>query len=119
MTRILDNGYQPLGNSAEEQLQQWKSKPKKPMYEAPNLMAQTLMRYNQLYSIKTHITIRGDMTLRAGHTVLCEFPDLKDNRNRKPNATTTGKYIIASLCHRITRSETLTSLTLVRDSFTK
>jgi hypothetical protein len=119
MTRILDNGYQPLGNSAEEQLQQWKSKPKKPMYEAPNLMAQTLMRYNQLYSIKTHITIRGNMKLRAGHTILCEFPDLKDARSRKPNATTTGKYIIASLCHRITRSETLTSLTLVRDSFTK
>lgn len=119
MTRILDNGYQSLGNSPIKQLENWKSKPSKPMYEAPKLMAQTLMRYNQLYSIKTHITIRGDLNLRAGETIHCEFPDLKDNRNRKPNVTTSGKYMISSICHRITRKETLSSLTLVRDSFTE
>lgn len=119
MTRILDNGYQPLGASAEEQLKNWKSTPSKPMYPAHQVMAQTLMRYNQLYSIKTHITIRGDFTLRAGNTIHCEFPDLKESRTRKPNTATSGKYIIASLCQRITKKETLTSLTLVRDSFTK
>jgi hypothetical protein len=119
MTRILDNGYQPLGRNSEEQLQSTKAAPSKPMYDAPKLMSQTIMRYNELFSIKTNIIIRGDLNLRAGQTIYCEFPDLQNSKNRKPNTATSGKYLISSLCHRITPKECTTSLTLVRDSFTK
>ena len=36
--------------------------------------------------------------------------------NRKPNTQTKGKYMIASLCHRITPNDTFSSLELVKDS---
>ena len=75
------------------------------------------MRYNQLYSIKTHIMIPGDFSLHAGDMIECDFPDLAKIENKKPNMQTKGKYMIASLCHRITPKDTFTSLTLGRDSF--
>jgi hypothetical protein len=117
MTRILDNGWLPVGNNAKQQLIKWKSQPKQPIFDSPKLMSQTIMRYNQLYSVKTNITIRGDLSLRAGQTIYCEFPDLQDSISRLPNSQTSGKYMIASLCHRITPKDCLTSLTLVRDSY--
>lgn len=119
MTRVLDNGWLPVGKNAKEQLSTWKSQPKQPIFDSPKLMSQTIMRYNQLYSVKTNITIRGDFSLRAGQTIYCEFPDLQDNIARRPNQQTSGKYMIASLCHRITPKDCLTSLTLVRDSYSK
>jgi len=33
------------------------------------------------------------------------------------NTKTSGKYLVAHVCHSLSRSETFTSLTLVRDSY--
>lgn len=120
MTRILDIGYLPSGKTATQQLASWKGNPKQPTFDAAKLMVQALMRYNQLYSIKYNITIAGDFSLRAGDVLECAFPDLSNIDINKPtNKQTTGKYIIASLCHRVTANDCFTSLTLVRDSFSK
>ena len=61
--------------------------------------------------------IAGDFTLRAGDLVYCEFPEITVNKNTQVNKQSGGIYMISSLCHNVTPKETLTSLTLVRDSF--
>jgi len=120
MSRILDMGYLPSGKTANAQLSTWASNPKKPNYDAANIMSQSLMRYNQLYSIKFNVMIAGDFSLHAGDIIECTFPDLSNIDSNKPtNKQTTGKYIISSLCHRITPKTCFTSLTLIRDSFGK
>ena len=117
MNHVLDLGTLPSGKDAKEQLKNWKAKPTDPNYDAPKTMVQSIMRYNQLYSIKTHIMIPGDFSLHAGDMIECDFPDLAKIENKQPNKQTKGKYMIASLCHRITPNDCFTSLTLVRDSF--
>jgi hypothetical protein len=117
LNHVLDLGTLPSGKNAKEQLKNWKAKPTDPNFDAPKTMVQSIMRYNQLYSIKTHIMIPGDFSLHAGDMIECDFPDLARVENRQPNKQTKGKYMIASLCHRITPKDCFTSLTLVRDSF--
>ncbi len=118
MTRILDVGYLPTGTSADAQLSTWASNPKKPTYDAANIMSQSIMRFNQLFSIKINVIIAGDFSLHAGDVIECTFPDLANIDSNKPkNKQTTGKYIISSLCHKMTPKSTFTSMTLIRDSF--
>lgn len=114
--KVLDIGYQPLGDTPQQQLSQVKSDPKLPNHDSQNIDSQSLMRYHEIFSIKTHITILGDFTLRAGETVHCEFPDLQEAASRRPNEQTSGKYMVSSLCHRLTPKDCHTSITLVRDS---
>jgi len=121
MTHILDVGVLPSGKNPDKELETWKSKLTEPTYDAPNTMVQSIMRYNQLFTIKTEIIIAGDFSLRAGDLIYCDFPELTTDKNSKVNGDkengTGGIYMIASLCHRITPRETYTSLTLVRDTF--
>ena len=77
------------------------------------------MRYNQLFTIQTTITIPGDFSIRAGDTVRCSFPQLDSDKNSGKNPKTKGIYMVAHVCHKITPENTLTSLSLVRDSYGK
>ena len=121
MNHILDVGVLPSGKDANSQLSKWKSTLKEPTYDAANTMVQSIMRYNQLFTIKTEIIIAGDFSLRAGDLIHCDFPQLSTNKNSRINENkesgTGGIYMIASLCHKITPRDTFTSLTLVRDTF--
>ncbi len=117
MSRILDIGIQPSGDTAEKQLEHWKDSMEKPNFDAADIMVQSVMRYNQMFLIKINIMIAGDFTLRAGDLIYCEFPELSTESNKTSNKQSGGIYMISSLCHRITTEETYTSLTLVRDTF--
>ena len=117
MNRVLDVGTLPPGKDIEEQLKNWKDKPDKPTYDATQTMVQSVMRYNQMFSIKINIMIAGDFSLRAGDLIHCEFPKLSAEPNTQVNKKSGGLYMIASLCHNFTPEETYTSLTLVRDTF--
>lgn len=123
MNHILDIGVLPSGNNAQSQLSKWKSTLKEPTYDAANTMVQSIMRYNQLFTIKTEIIISGDFSLRAGDLIYCDFPQLSIEKNPGVNGKDNkefgsgGIYMIASLCHKITSRDTFTSLTLVRDTF--
>ena len=119
MTHMLDLGVLPQGKNAEEQLKTFKSNPTTPNFDAKNIMVQSIMRYNQLFSIKINIMIAGDFSLRAGDIIWCDFPETTNIDSKQTNKRTGGKYLIASLCHRITPKDTYTSLTLIRDSFGK
>lgn len=117
MSHVLDIGTLPPGKDISSQLANWKNSPFDPTYDCFNTMVQSIMRYNQMFTIKINIVIAGDFSLRAGDLVYCEFPQVMGEKEKKNNKETGGIYMISSLCHRITSSDTFTSLTLVRDSF--
>jgi len=117
MNRVLDVGTLPPGKDIEAQLKAWKENPDNATYDAADIMVQSIMRYNQLFSIKINIMIAGDFSLRAGDLIHCEFPELSAEPNTKVNKKSGGLYMISSLCHNITPRDTYTSLTLVRDTF--
>ncbi len=117
MNKILDVGTLPSGKDIDAQLEEWKNQPDSATFDAADIMVQSLMRYNQLFSIKINIMIAGNFKLRAGDLIYCEFPELSSGPNAKVNKKSGGLYMISSLCHNITPRETYTSLTLVRDTF--
>ena len=117
MNRVLDVGTLPAGKDIDEQLKTWKDSPFDPTYDSTKTMVQSVMRYNQMFSVKINIMIAGDFRLRAGDLIRCEFPQLSTEPNTRPNKVSGGLYMISSLCHNITPRETYTSLTLVRDTF--
>jgi len=117
MNRVLDIGTLPPGLTTSEQLKAWRENKLAPTYNSREIMAQSAMRYNQLFTIKINITIAGDFSLRAGDMIHCDFPQLSVDPAKERNKQTGGKYLIASVCHRLTPDDCYTSLTLVRDSF--
>ena len=119
MTHVLDVGTMPNGTTTEEQLENQKEDREAVNFDAANTMVQSIMRYNQLFTVKTNIIIPGDFSIKAGDIVQCDFPDLDGDNKKDPNQETGGKYMVAHVCHRINPSSTTTSLALVRDSFGK
>ena len=117
MNHVLDVGTMPSGKSSDEQLKTWKNKPYAPTYDAADTMVQSIMRYNQMFTIKVNIVVPGDFSLKAGQMIFCEFPELTIDKNTDTNKQSGGIYMIASLCHRVTPRDTFTSLSLVRDTF--
>ena len=117
MSIILDNGVLPQGVNSQAQLEEWKDNPDTPNYDAPNAMVQSVMRYNQLFSIQMNITIPGDFTIKAGDLVECAFQEVGGSQSKRINPETKGIYMVASVCHKLTPSDTLTSLSLIRDSY--
>ena len=117
MTRILDVGTLPEGKSSKEQLENWKNHPDQPTFDAAKVMVQSAMRYNQLYSIKINVLIAGDFSLRAGDLVSCDFSQVNPSTSVGIDKRSSGIYMIASVCHRLTSKHTTSNLTLVRDTF--
>lgn len=108
---LIDKGTIPSGNT-KQQIE----KSEQQNFDPKNILNQAIMRYNQLYSIKTTITIPGDFSLRAGDVVFFDPPELAQE-TKEVSKETGGIYIIADLCHYVSAKETWTKLNLVRDSF--
>ena len=122
MNIVYDYGTLPAGKSSEEQLKKFKNDPenkKEQGFSKYGAAALTIMRYNQLFTIQTTITIPGDFSIRAGDTVKVIFPQLEADKNSGKNNKSSGIYMVAHVCHKITPENTLTSLSLVRDSYGK
>jgi len=117
MSFVTDNGVMPSGVDSQEQLNNWSDGKTKDNYDFKNAASQSIMRYSQLFTVKTEITIPGDFTIKAGDIIKCDFPDLSGSEVKGVNPETKGIYMVASVCHRITPTSSNTSLTLVRDSF--
>ena len=117
MSFITDNGVMPSGIDSQEQLNTWSSEKTKDNYDFKNTASQSIMRYSQIFTVKTEITIPGDFTIKAGDIIKCDFPDLSGSEVKDVNPETQGTYMVASVCHRITPTSSSTSLSLVRDSF--
>ena len=117
MSFVTDNGVMPSGITSQDQLNNWSDGKTKDNYDFKNAASQSIMRYSQLFTVKTEITIPGDFTIKAGDIIKCDFPDLSGSEVKGVNPETKGIYMVASVCHRITPTSSNTSLTLVRDSF--
>ena len=117
MSFITDNGVMPSGIDSQEQLNNWSEEKAKDNFDVKETMSQSIMRYSQLFTVKTEITIPGDFTIKAGDVIQCDFPDLSGSEVKGVNTETKGIYMVASVCHRITPTSSNTSLSLVRDSF--
>ena len=117
MSFITDTGVMPSGTTSQDQLNNWSSQKQKDNFDVKNTASQSIMRYSQLFTVKTEITIPGDFTIKAGDVVQCDFPDLSGSEVKDVNPETKGIYMVASICHRITPTSSTSSLTLVRDSF--
>jgi hypothetical protein len=74
------------------------------------------MRYNNLFSTKLSIAIPGDFDLRAGDLVHCDFPEITSNKTKVVSQKVGGVYMIADVCHHITKNGCYTRLNLVRES---
>jgi hypothetical protein len=74
------------------------------------------MRYNQLFTSKSEVTIPGDFSLHAGDAIHLDAPPLDTKKSDEVDKQDGGLYIIADLCHYISPTETYTKLILVRDS---
>ena len=110
---LIDKGSLPSGSS-EQQI----NKSEEPNFDPENILNQSIMRYNQLFTIQKTVTIPGDFTLSAGDTIFIDIPEAgKDKKNQKPNNEIGGLYIISDLCHYVTPDRCLTKLNLVRDSY--
>ncbi len=117
MSFVVDTGVMPSGITSQEQLDAWNEEKSKSNFDFKDTVVQSIMRYNQLFTVKTDITIPGDFTIKAGDVIECSFPELSGAESEEVNSETKGKYMVASVCHRVTPDSSTTSLSLVRDSF--
>ena len=117
MTSVLDVGTLPAGVDTTAQLEKWKARPTEPNYKSGESMVQAAMRYNQMQTIQISVVIAGDYSIKAGDLVKCDFQKLDGSSSKEINPESSGIYMIANVCHKITPSESVTSLGLIRDSY--
>lgn len=111
--RRLDVGQLPDGSTSEEQLKGAFVQ----NLDAGNVIAQSAMRYNQLFTLVMTITIAGDISIRAGDLIYCDFPGTTPKDNPQPDKEISGIYMISDVCHFIEPKRTFTKMNLVRGSF--
>ncbi len=109
---LKDFGVLPSG-STKQQLEKSRDTLN---FNVDNILRQSTMRYNSLYTIKLSIVIAGDLSLRAGDLIHCDFPEVTGEKLKVVNSEKSGIYMIHDLCHRITKNGCYTRLNLVRDS---
>lgn len=107
-----DQGFVVPGKNLKEQL------PKSTYinYNNDEILRQSSMRYNNLFSIKLSIAIVGDMSLRAGDLVHCDFPETSSKKNTSISQKKSGIYMIVDVCHHLTKNGCFTRINLVRES---
>lgn len=107
-----DPGFLVPGKDLKEQL------PKSTYinYNNDEILRQSYMRYNNLFSVKLSLTIAGDMSLRAGDLVHCDFAEISNKQEKTYSSKKSGIYMIVDVCHRVTRIGCHTRLNLVRES---
>lgn len=109
---IASTGVAPSGNT-EEQIKKAKDTLK---YDVYNIERQSKMRYNSLYNVKLSIQIAGDLSLRAGDLIHCDFPLVSGENLKQIDPIKSGIYMIHDICHHITKNGFFTGINLVRDS---
>jgi len=115
MSSVMDVGWNQPG-VGDEQIEAKDGDETKPNDNTTKNLVQSIMRYNQLFTVQTEITVPGQFDIRAGEIVNCTFPEISREQD-KINKETSGDYLVAHVCHRTTPRDTFTSLTLVRDSY--
>jgi hypothetical protein len=109
---LVDKGVLPSG-STKQQIE----KSREENFDPKNILNQSTMRYNQLFTVRTSVVIPGDFSLHAGDVIEIETPELSNKKTQDRSKQFGGIYMIADLCHYVTTRSTFTKLNLVRDSY--
>ena len=109
---LLDKGTAPTGDS-DQQIE----KSGEENFEYGQIANQSMMRYNQLYSMRVNITIAGNLSLHAGDAIYLDFPGLEQKNTFNLDNRDGGLYIITDICHSLDTEGTFTECNLVRDSY--
>ena len=80
--------------------------------------AKSTMRYNTLHTQMLEIQVPCNLQLMAGDVVKIEIENLTAEKcSETLNKHQSGKYLILHLCHSFNPNESITSLTLIRDTY--
>ena len=79
--------------------------------------AQSMMRYNQIFTQVVEITVPLNTQLNAGTIIRCEFPQLSDVERKTSDPEMSGLYMIKELAHYFDGKGSYSKLKIVRDSF--
>ena len=84
-----------------------------------NWQAQSTMRYNILFSQVLNMQVPCNINLKAGDTINCNFEIVTQSSKEQgsDDPVQSGKYLIIDLCHHFDPTRSMTSMTLVRDSY--
>jgi len=74
-------------------------------------------RYNLLFSQQHSIVVPCNTDLEAGDVLRLEIEDISEKKEQGPDQKASGNYIIKSLCHYFESEKSVTSMTLIRDSY--
>lgn len=110
----LDIGQLSYGVTEEEQLKNSQTE----NFKVGEILNQSKMRFNQLFSLQLTVTIFCDFSLHAGDVIDCSFPEITSKTTQLVSRKKSGKYLIVDLCHYISPvGPNFTKINLVRDSF--
>lgn len=87
--------------------------------DSAKYQAQSLMRYNTLFTQILNVTIPSNTNLRAGDIIECQFPKTTISKKKEFDDQQSGLYMIKALCHHFESTGSYTSLKLIRDTFGK
>ena len=114
---LIANASKDPKNWSEGTKEQLEKSQKEENFDIKDILSQSSMRYNQLFSTKITVTIPGDFSLHAGNSIFFDGPELTSDANKDSiDQKDGGLYIIADICHYSSTKETFTKMNLVRDS---
>jgi hypothetical protein len=105
MTQIVGHGALNTGIGKERD-----SEPEKDLRQA-------VIRYNTLFNQTLQMTVPLNSNLMAGDIIKCLFPKSTYQDTKEFDQDMSGLYMIKELCHHFDQDQSLTSMTLVRDTF--
>lgn len=80
-------------------------------------IAASATRYNLMFSQMINATVPCNTDLSAGSTIKIIFEDSSSDKEKGPDQTRSGKYIIQALRHHFDGNNSVTSMNLIRDSY--
>ena len=78
--------------------------------------AQSMMRYNTLFTQVLTMTIPLNTNLKAGDIINCEFPRIDVEKRKEPDEEQSGLYMVKKLSHYFDSKGSYTKLQLCRDT---
>lgn len=111
-SNFYDTGVLPPGSTLGAQLPFSKDI----NFNTNEIVRQSFVRYNNLFSHKLSIKIPGDFGIHAGDLVWCDFPEVSDKVQQIISEKKSGIYMVIDISHYVTPRGTWTGINLARES---
>lgn len=105
ITAILDIGAMEIDVSTDENA------------DPAKVQSQSMMRYNSIFTQTISMTVPSNTNLEAGNLIECKFPKVNKDDTKGNDLEQSGLYMIKELCHHFDSTVSLTSMTLIKDTF--